>query len=170
MSPRTPIQTAVVVIAAAAAITQSALAGVINADPKNQLPFTQAVAQADHGQLPGATANADPKNEWPFTRPVAVAINHTAQVATLNADPKNEWPFTRRTVPSRQLAFSGPLNADPKNQWPFTRHLDANATVAGGSGFNWTDSSIGLAAGIGIALAGGAALSFGRKSRPLRTS
>jgi hypothetical protein len=57
-------------------------------------------------------------------------------------------------------------------EWPFTRHLGqiAENGSSGTEGFSWTDSGIGLFAGIGVALTAAAALMLTRKTRHPRTT
>src|SRR5581483_12270714 len=59
------LRPALVAIVASAALAPVAAAG---GEPKNQPPFTQAVATV----VPGARLAAEPKNELPFTRSVAI--------------------------------------------------------------------------------------------------
>lgn len=111
----------------------------------------------------------------PFIRITAVAFAGAAilvQPALAGGEPKNQWPFTR-PVPTRTVqaaihsqSTSSPLiQGEPKNEPPFTNPVaPATIIVRGGDGFSWTDGAIGLAAGIGVALSGGAALALARKS------
>jgi hypothetical protein len=90
--------------------------------------------------------------------------------AALAGEPKNQWPFTRpATVRSAQAAAHTSARNDPairgeaKNELPFTRPVTvvvANDTSA----FDWSAGGIGLAAGIGVALAGTGAVLVTRKS------
>jgi hypothetical protein len=81
-----------------------------------------------------ALAGGEPKNELPFTRPV---VSRTSQAATHAAQ-----------VPSPVI------QGEPKNEWPFTRPVAQPPTVVvrSSSGFSWTDSAIGLIAGLGVAI------------------
>jgi hypothetical protein len=139
---RTLICGAAAVLAAAVVLAQTALAGTINGDPKDQWPFTRPVASLSPGHA-APVLNADPKDQWPFTRPVASTPGHTVRG----------------------------LNADPKDEWPFTRSVEAQGRPAdlGSGGFSWRDSGIGFLAGLGIALGAAAALPFVRRHRTPRT-
>jgi len=44
-------------------------------------------------------------------------------------------------------------------------YAQPTATSASSEGFNWSDAGLGLAAGLGVAAAGGAAIVFARRSR-----
>ena len=121
-----------------------------------------------------AAAGGEPKNEWPFTRPVVqrttqAVVHHTAQAnPPIQGEPKNEAPFTRPVGQRSTQAVVATTQANPlfrgeaKNEAPFTRR--ATVIVVSGHSFQWADSGIGVAAGIGIALSGLGALALARKS------
>ena len=58
------------------------------------------------------------------------------------------------------------VGGEQKNELPFTQPGSdvTPVVVRGGDGFDWTDGGIGVAAGIGIALAGAGAMVLDRKS------
>ena len=63
-------------------------------EPKNELPFTRAVAGPGQGEA---------KNELPFTRnvggaAVAGALDGTQRASASQGEPKNELPFTQSVV------------------------------------------------------------------------
>ena len=102
---------------------------------------------------------------------VALALASTfAQAAAAGGEPKNEWPFTRpvgqRTTQAvvATARVNPPIQGEPKNEPPFTRPATAVVVVSGGHDFQWADTGIGAAAGIGIALSGLGALALARKS------
>ena len=121
---------------AAGAVAPFALAG---GEPKNELPFTRSVGDRTPAQLrqsqsaQAAVVAGEPKNQLPFTRPIAArAISQVGQSTTVarvgNGEAKNEQPFTQpAAVPTIVVRTSG--------------------------GFDWGDAGIGVAAGLGIALA-----------------
>ena len=111
--------------------------------------------------------NGDPKNEWPFTRPtVSVQAQPLASAHRITRMSLGDVRLRARTASQS----SPVLNADPKDEWPFTRSVDAQSRplALGSGGFSWRDSGVGFAAGIGIALSA-AALMLARKHRAPRT-
>ena len=71
------IGTTAAALAAAAVVTQGALAG---GEPKNEWPFTRSVEPrstqaAKHADVSNPTIQGEPKNEPPFTRPVVVVAS-----------------------------------------------------------------------------------------------
>ncbi len=100
---------------------------------------------------------------------VALALASVfAQAASAGGEPKNEWPFTRHVGQRTTQAVvstaqaNPPIQGEPKNEPPFTR--PATVVVVSGHSFQWADTGIGAAAGIGIALSGLGALALARKS------
>jgi hypothetical protein len=115
----------------------------------------------------GSLAAPEPKNDTPFNRPVQPRLSPTA--ARLHAQLVNE----AQSGAGRLAGIAGDAGGSPpvqsgdaKNQLPFTRP-EATPTpvlVIDGGGFSWLDGALGVTAGIGITLAGGAALVLSRKS------
>jgi hypothetical protein len=185
VSTKKPAAAALIVVFALALLTGSAALGetLHQANAKEQLDpaIVAAMVAHAHGRSDqhssaaiGASVSADRKNEWPFTRLVAAAGHSTASTAPATVDPKNEWPFDRRVAGLKPQATTPNPSPDSKNEWPFTRHLAqiAGNGSSGTEGFSWTDSGIGLFAGIGVALtaAAAAALMLTRKTRHPRTT
>ena len=94
---------------------------------------------------------------------LATVMSVAAFAPTALGEPKNEPPFTRTIAPKSQpIEVAG----EQKNEPPFTQPVPdvKPVVVRGGDGFDWTDGGIGVAAGIGIALAGAGAMVLARKS------
>jgi hypothetical protein len=113
---------------------------------------------------PVALAGGEPKNDWPFTRSVtyrapAQVQQSDSQAVIAAGEPKNQWPFTRPVVgATSQAALSAPVTqvgkGEAKNGQPFTQPVLTPAVlVRANGGFDWGDAAIGVAAGLGIALA-----------------
>jgi len=68
--------------------------------------------------------------------------------ASAKGEPKNMQPFAR-VVTAAEI----PIQGEPKNEPPFTRPVEGATIVVGSSAaFDWGDSAIGAAAGLGLAL------------------
>ena len=95
-----------------------------------------------------------------------------AQVALGGGEPKNQWPFTRpvdarttRAATHSSSTTEPVIQGEAKNEPPFSNPAaPAAVIVRSGNGFSWSAGAIGLAAGIGIALSGGATVALARKS------
>jgi hypothetical protein len=98
------------------------------------------------------------------------AVLTLAPIALAGGEPKNEPPFTRPVGQRTSLGITTTARAnpaiqgEPKNEPPFTRPATVVVVSGGNGGFDWTDGGIGVAAGIGIALAGAGAMVLTRKS------
>jgi hypothetical protein len=105
---------------------------------------------------------------------LAVTAVFLAQTALAGGEPKNELPFTRPVVTRATQATpsvtqtSPEIRGEPKNELPFTRPVvtrqPATVVIQSSGGFSWTDGAIGLAAGVGVALSGAAAVGLTRRS------
>jgi hypothetical protein len=105
----------------------------------------------------------------------AVGAAVLAQTALAGGEPKNELPFTRPVVVARATQAtpsvtqtSPEIRGEPKNELPFTRPVvtqqPATVVIQSSDAFSWTDGAIGLAAGVGVALSGAAAVGLTRRS------
>jgi hypothetical protein len=127
MTITTKIRIAVAGLVGAAILSPVALAG---GEPKNQLPFTRSVAERTPAQVQitaQQVGTGEPKNQLPFTRPVS--SGSYAESALTG------------------LASMG----EAKNELPFTQSVTDDVTS--GEGFDWADAGIGVAAGVGLAVA-----------------
>lgn len=115
---------------------------------------------------PVALAGGEPKNEPPFTRAVAAGSLTQAQgseVVVGQGEPKNQPPFNRPVAGASGGTTAQRLGGEAKNGLPFTRVVESPVVVGGsGDGFDWGDAGIGVAAGLGIAalVAGGLLLVY----------
>jgi hypothetical protein len=116
-----------------------------------------------------ALAAGEPKNERPFTRQVADRVSQsasrpTAQQVRLASEQKNEAPFNRHVVViHRQPSVRG----ESKNMLPFTAAAPVGATAGdAGSGFNWTDTALGVVLGVSFSLAAAGATLLARRRVP----
>src|SRR6476469_1009415 len=96
MNATTSIRVATAALIVAGALSPVALAA---GEPKNDWPFTRAVADRSLTQVQGSGTQAvvgqgEAKNQPPFTRPIAGAsLGTTAQ--RLGGEAKNDLPFTQ---------------------------------------------------------------------------
>ena len=79
--------------------------------------------------------------------------------ASAKGEPKNMQPFNRvvtgpaATRDTQSGVAELPIQGEPKNEPPFTRPVEGATIVVGSSAaFDWGDSAIGAAAGLGLAL------------------
>jgi hypothetical protein len=118
---------------------------------------------------PVALAGGEPKNEWPFTRAVAdrsltQVQGSGSQALVGQGEPKNQLPFTRPVAGAAGGTTAQSLGGEAKNDLPFTQIVEAPVVGGSDGGFDWGDAGIGAAAGLGIAalVAGGLLLTYPR--------
>lgn len=123
---------------------------------------------------PVALAGGEPKNEWPFTRAVADRSLSQVQVTGSQAvvgqgESKNQLPFTRPVATGEGGRIAQSVGGEAKNDLPFTQAVESPVTGGADGGFDWGDAGIGVAAGAGIAaLIGGGLLLTHRGPRGRR--
>ena len=124
------------------------------------------------GALSPVALAGEPKNEWPFTR--AVADRSLSQVTGSHAvvgqgESKNQLPFTRPVATGEGGRIAQSVAGEAKNDLPFTQAVESPVTGGADGGFDWGDAGIGVAAGAGIAaLIGGGLLLTHRGPRGRR--